>query len=188
MMKLFIKKNKIEIMLALALLIIGTICVILSGKTIIKIITYLMGAFFIISGITVIVGTIKNKSVVTTSLTIPIVQGVVLIILGSSLYIFPNHLVRLIVGILFIIIPTIKIILENEKIMVFKKELYKYIIGLIFIISFDRLLDILFIIIGVALIGLSIVLIIYTIKSFKKDQKNSLLYKLFMKKILDEAQ
>lgn len=188
MMKLFIKKNKIEIIIALALLIIGVLCIVLSGKTIINIITYLIGAFFIISGITVIVGTIKNKSVVTTSLTIPIVQGVVLIILGSSLYIFPNHLVRLIVGILFIIIPTIKIILETEKLTVFKKELYKYIIGLIFIISFDRLLDILFMVIGVVLIGLSVVLIIYTIKSFKNDQNNSLLYKLFVKKLLDEAQ
>lgn len=187
-MKLFIKKNKIEIILASVLLIIGVLCIILSGITIISIITYLMGAFFIISGITVIVGTVKNRSVVTTSLTIPIIQGVVLIVLGSSLFIFPNHLVRLIVGIMFIIIPTIKIILEKEKLAGLKKQIYKYIIGLIFIISFDKILDILFIIIGVGLIVASILLLVYTIKSFKKDKSNSFLYKFFMKKLLSETE
>lgn len=187
-MKLFIKRNKIELILTFLLLLIGLLCVFLSGKTIMIIITYLMGVFFIASGITVLVGTIKNRSVVMNDLWLPITQGIVLIILGSCLFIFPGHLVRLIVGAIFLIIPTIKIILHNNKKETFLKELYKYIIGLIFIISIDIFLDIIFFIIGLILLIGAVILLVYTIKSFKKDQSNSLMYKIFIKKILKEVE
>src|SRR5690606_28994239 len=84
-----------------------------------------------------------------------IVQSIILIIFAVLLFVFPEYLLRLIIGSILILVPLIELILATDKLAQLKKDIWKYIVGIIFVLSFGIILKIVFVSLGTAILALA---------------------------------
>jgi hypothetical protein len=172
-MKQYLKNNLILIILCLIFIALGILCILARGEDIIDIFSYLALVYLVLIGGWMIFSAIKYKGLLKENsnfLNKPlgyIIQGVILILAGITIVIFPKFLVRLIIGIILILLPLITLINHPDRIRYLRNNFWKFIIGLIFILAFDGVLDILFIVIGSILIGIACWIIYLLIINYK---------------------
>jgi hypothetical protein len=81
-----------------------------------------------------------------------IIQSIVLIILSVLIILFPGHITRVIIGVIFLMIPIMELIYAQDKWVQVKKDIWKYVFGIILILSFNAILKIVLVILGSLLI------------------------------------
>jgi hypothetical protein len=84
--------------------------------------------------------------------TFYLIQAVILLTTSILSIIYPDYLLRIIIGIVLIIIPSIKLLFEVDKKRYLKNNFWKYIVGILFVLASDGILNVIFIIIGLSLI------------------------------------
>lgn len=182
-MKLFLKKCRVEMITFLVLLLIASLAIFLSKDALINLVSYGLGIFFILTGILIFVTTIRNRANEESHLAFLFLQGLVVLGLGIAVIVFKSYWIRLLIGGIVLLIPIVKTINANDKKMQIIKEIPKVIAGLILVLSFNQVIKILFLVIGIVLFILSIVLLVFTIKSYRQNKHNSLFYSFFVKTI-----
>lgn len=192
-MKKYLKNNIILIIISIILIVVGIFSILIRGSDIIKIFSYLALVYLVLVGGWMIFSAIKYKEYLksnTNFINRPpgyIIQGSILILAGVIIVVFPDFLVRLVIGIILIIQPLITLINHDDKKRYFNNNFWKFIIGLIFILAFDVVLDILFIIIGAGLIGLAFWIIYLLIINYKDKTYPNLITKYMMMYIIRKS-
>lgn len=175
---MYLKKNILTIIIIFLLFLFGSLLLFIDASKVITIIMYIIAGFMILLAISFLV---SAKSYLGKDKGMLIAQSIVLLTLSVLIFIFPDSLMRTVIGVLFILVPLFKLITVQNKFEQFLKDIYKYIIGFILIFSFDSVLDIAIKTLGILLFILGIILLYLLIINRKRNV--NVLYKLIAKKM-----
>lgn len=182
-MKNYLKNNLLVIILIILLFALGTFCFLIDGKDFIKIFSILAFIYLLFIGSWMIYAAIKYGKDLDLNSGFwnkkpgYLIQGVILIGASIIILLYPNYLVRLIIGILLIIVPTIKLIHAYNKRKYLRNNFWKFIVGIILIFAIDIILEIMFFIIGGILYACAIFLIYLLIYNYKDHSKPNIITK-----------
>lgn len=180
---MYLRKNILALILIALSFLFGVCAILVDPNSLIRIVMYILALFLIIVAVNFL---IKSKEYLGKDKANLIIQSICLIIASIAIIFIPGDVIRIIIGVIFILYPLIYMFTVNNKFKQFKKDLPKYIIGLLLILSLDKLLKLFMIIIGSLLILFGFYLIIMLIiNRNNKDQPNiivKLAFKLFFKK------
>ena len=132
-----------------------------------------IGIFIIVSGVSSL---LMNKYSIGYNKNSNLIIGVIQIILGFVMIIYPHNIANIIVGTLLIILPIYKVLTSNDHKEALKKEAVKLTIGLIILVcGIGSTINVILDILGIIIIVLSTIYIIYNIiiliKANKKDKQ-----------------
>lgn len=164
----YIKKNILSIILMVILIAVGAIFILLNPVLLINVFMYAIAGLLIIMAIGFMVSSQQYLGDDKTKL---ILQSLLLIALSLVLLFFPIYISRLIIGIIFLLIPVVELVYANNKLEQVKKDIWKYIVGFILIFSFEVVLKIVFVILGIFFIYVAGYLL-YLLIIHKKDNQN----------------
>lgn len=178
---LYLKKNLIALISIGILIAFGTIFILVNPSVLIKVALITIAILMLIIGIGFMVSTQQYVGVDKNKL---IVQSVILITLAILLIIFRNnYILRVIIGTIFILMGIIDFVYSQDKINHLKKDFWKYIIGFILILSFDIILKIVFVFIGVLLFTLAGYLCYLLIKHRNDKEIKNIFMIIFLNRI-----
>lgn len=175
----YLKKNILTLIAIAILITIGVLFIFINPVFLINVLMYSVAILLTIIAIRFI---ITSHHYLGKDKIILIFQSIVLILFSVLLFIVPDYISRLIIGIILLFIPIVELVFTNNKIEQLKKDIWKYVIGIIFILSFNLVLKIVFVSLGIAIIAFAGYLI-YLLILHKKDNQNIFVI-LFLKKII----
>jgi hypothetical protein len=178
----YLKINYQSLILILALIVLGTFCLLLSGENFIRMFSYLAAAYLLLMGITVIVFSFRYQEYLKNDTFLDravgyFIYGIVLLSLAVLIILYPDYLVRIFIGITLIVFPTIQLIKSVDKKSFLRYNFWKYLVGIIFIIAVDVILEILFHFLGIAFYALAIFLIIMLVRNYHNHEYPNLVSK-----------
>lgn len=169
----YLLNNIILVIAVIFLTVLGIFCILIDGDDVYKIFSIISLIYLCCIGIWMIYSSfyykdnLKNNSNFLNQPLGYLIQGIVLIALGVIIVLFPNFIVRFVVGIMLIIQPLFSLIIADNKLSYLKVNFWKFIVGLIFILAIDIILDILLLIIGILLILIACFIIYIIIINYK---------------------
>lgn len=169
----YILNNIILVIAVVVLTVLGIFCIIIDGEDVYKIFSIIALIYLCFIGLWMIFSSfyykenLKNNSNFINKPIGYLIQGIIIIALGLIIVLYPNFIVRFVVGILLIIQPLVYLIITDNKLSYLKSNFWKFIIGLIFILAIDIILDILLLIIGILLILIACFIIYIIIINYK---------------------
>lgn len=175
---MYLRRNIFTIILMFIAFILGICSILIDPNIIIKIIMYILAIILVIVAISFL---IKSRIYLGKDKKMLIVQSICLIIISFALFLVPSQIMRIIIGVLFIIYPLIFMFTVNNKFARFKKDLPKYFIGILLILSLDSILKILMIIIGAAFILIGLYFGLLLILNCRNPEKPNILLKVGMR-------
>ncbi|NLD27005.1 MAG: hypothetical protein GX661_06560 [Acholeplasmataceae bacterium] len=185
----YLQHNLPVIILILILIGLGTFCIFFPESDFIKIFSWFACAYLSFLGLLLIFialryqKTLHQRSFLDRSPAY-LIYGFVLLALAVIVILYPDYLVRIIIGLTLIIYPTLRLIVQENKGRFFLNQLWKYVVGIIFIVANDTVLDIFFVIIGIALYVAAGFLILLLIRTYRQGQTN--LLKVYLLKVLNK--
>ena len=174
----YLKKNFLTLIVITLLIAFGILLILLDPELLIKIFMYVVAIMLIIMAIGFL---ISAKQYVGNDKTKLIIQSIILIILSVLLMIFPKYITRIIIGIIFLLIPIMELIYATDKSAQFKEDIWKYIVGIILVLSFTIVLKFVLIFLGVFLILIAGYLIYLLIKHHNDKNIPNVLVIIFLK-------
>lgn len=180
--KNYIQHSKYELLASLVLIGIG--CMFLFVPT--EVFIYILAVLIAIIAFGMIVSALSRSERFDAKhpFWMTIGQGVLFLVVATTMILFPFYAIRIGAGIIFIVVPLIKLMYAKNKQQFFLKDIYKYIIGIIFILSPKGVLDMIFFVLGVLIIGIAIVIIVFSFKSYRQGKSHSVFYNMAYKKII----
>lgn len=172
----YLRNNIILIVMTIILIALGVFCILVDGEDVIKVFSYLAASYLIIIGGWMIYAAFRYKNELNHSRHIInnhlgyLLQGILLIGFAVLIVLFPGYLVRIIIGICLLLLPTYTLIFEENKKQYFIRNLWKYIIGIIFVLAIDVVMEILFIIIGIVLFIVAIYFIYLLVINYRDKE------------------
>lgn len=170
----YLKNNQIVFVLILFMILLAMLFILPNGKQIIDMFSYLAAFYLFMLAISFLMTAIKYKQY----LDVPnqqkqqqimlLLEALFLLVLGALILIFPVYLVRIIIGITLLILPTINLFTKIDKWLFLKKNFWKYIVGIVFILAVEGMIDYVFLCLGIALL-LFVCYIIYLLVINYKD-------------------
>lgn len=178
----YLKNNYQTIIFILALIVLGIFCIMLKGENFIEIFSYLAAGILMLVGISMIVFSIRYHDYLQGGRFLDrsvgyFTYGTVLLAFALLIIIYPEYLVRIIIGISLIIFPTIRLIQAEDKKRFLRYNFWKFLIGIIFIIAVDVILEILFDFLGIAFIAGAIFLIVMLVRNYNNKEEPNLFSK-----------
>lgn len=178
----YLKINYQTILLILSLIVLGIFCIILKGENFIAIFSYLAAGILILLGIAMIAFSIRYYDYLQSGSFLDrsvgyFTYGTVLIASAVLIILFPDYLVRILIGISLIIFPTVRLIQAKDKKRYLRNNFWKYLIGVIFIIAVDVIMEVLFDFLGIAFIAGAIFLTVMLIKNYQNKEEPNLFSK-----------
>jgi uncharacterized membrane protein HdeD (DUF308 family) len=184
----YLKRNLPVILFIGVLLLVGTFCIFFPESDFIEIFSWLAATYLFTMGLVLIIFALcyaqdlRSGSFFDRSPAY-LLYGFLLLGLAVIIIIYPDYLVRIIIGFTLIIFPTLKLLTQENKKKFFLSQLWKYFVGIIFILANDTLLDVFFIIIGIALY-LAAVFLIWLLIKYRSQGQN--LLKVYLLRVLNK--
>lgn len=189
----YLRNNLIIIIITIILIALGVFCILVDGEDVIQVFSYLAAGYLIIIGGWMIYAAFRYKDQLNYSRHIInrylgyLLQGILLIGFAVLVILFPGYLIRIIIGICLILLPTYTLIIEENKKQYFLRNLWKYIIGIIFVLAIDVVMEILFIIIGIVLFLIAIYFIYLLVINYRDKDYPNVITKYFIAYILKRS-
>lgn len=181
-LKSYIRHSKFEIWASIALIIFGLLFIFVPTEVFI----YILAIFIALVGfgmvLSVVSKTKRFQSQHPKWMTVS--QGVLFLATAAVMILFPIYAIRVIGGIIFILVPFIKLLNAKDKKTYFLKDIYKYIIGLIIVLIPKASLELLLFVIGIGLVALGVLILVLSYKSYKQGKEHSMFYNMAYKKII----
>jgi hypothetical protein len=174
----YLKKNSLVVLLIMLLLFGAGICFFLPAAYFFRVFAWISFSYLIVMGCSMIYLTFRyyNNLRQGSFLDFPgyLIYGLFLIIFGILSLLYPEYLVRIIIGITFIIFPTWRILESKDKKEALSYQFWKYIVGIIFVLSTSFMIKFIFVFIGIAFLVIAIYLSWLLIKQYRNNNQNLL--------------
>lgn len=165
---MYLKQNIFTILLILVLISLGVLLFFVNPSDVLQVLMYVLAIFIFMAAVNFIV---ISRNYVGKDKNQLLAQSIFLLIVSVALILMPKDtqdwIFRIIIGLIFIIYPLFNLFASDYKKEQFLHDLPKYITGLVLVLSFGAVLKILFILLGVLLIGVGIWLIYELIRNRK---------------------
>ena len=191
----YFKKNILCILTIIFLYVISCVLLLFSKDTnlLIRLITYTFGGIIIVIGICLLIINIKNNNYVYNSsnklyehpLFKTIIQGLVIIVFGLLIVLFPIFWLRLVFGIIMLSTLIVQLLYVNDKLSWIKEHIVLIILSLLLVFSMDVIIKYILIILAIMLILLATYLLVLLVINVKIKDKNiliDLIYKYLNKR------
>lgn len=178
---MYLRKNILTLVLMFVALGLGVAAIFVNPNIIIKIIMYILAIILLLTSINFLR---KSRVYLGKDKKILIIQSVGLIIVSLALFIVPSQIMRIIIGVLFIVYPLVFMFSVNNKFAQFKKDIPKYLIGILLILSLDTILKIVMMVLGSVLIIFGLYLAMLLVINSRNPEKPNVLLKIAMKLFL----
>ena len=191
----YFKKNILCILTIIFLYVISCVLLLFSKDTnlLIRLITYTFGGIIIVIGICLLIINIKNNNYVYNSsnklyehpLFKTIIQGLVIIVFGLLIVLFPIFWLRLVFGIIMLSTLIVQLLSVNDKLSWIKEHIVLIILSLLLVFSMDVIIKYILIILAIMLISLATYLLVLLVLNVKNKDKNilfDLIYKYLNKR------
>lgn len=179
----YLKKNYLILIFIVVLTALGTFFIVLPGKDFIKIFSVILAVYLLIAAGTLALAP-SDQSRIWRRRPALLAEAAALLALAVLTVLFPVYMVRIVIFLVLIVTPTVKLLTGPDKKRYFRHNFWKYIVGVIFILTVEILVDIAFIILGVALYGLAAFFIYLLIVNSRYPPKPNLFDKYLVRYII----
>jgi len=179
----YLKKNYAVIILIVLSLAIGTFFIVLPGKDFIKIFSIILAIYLVIASGSLLTMAFSRPAANSflKGRTAKIIGAALLVLLAVLTVLFPVYMVRIVIFLVMIVTPTVLLIVSPYKKIYLRDNFWKYIVGVIFILAVEVLVDIAFIILGIAFYVLAFFIIYLLIVNSRYQEKPSLVNKYLVR-------
>ncbi|MCK9536391.1 MAG: hypothetical protein M0R05_02185 [Bacilli bacterium] len=179
----YLKKNYAVIILIVLSLAIGTFFIVLPGKDFIKIFSIILAIYLVIASGSLLTMAFSRPAANSflKGRTAKIIGAALLVLLAVLTVLFPVYMVRIVIFLVMIVTPTVLLIVSPHKKIYLRDNFWKYIVGVIFILAVEVLVDIAFIILGIAFYVLAFFIIYLLIVNSRYQEKPSLVNKYLVR-------
>ena len=153
-------------------LLIGLLLIVLPISFLIRVLFLFLGILAILSAIPTLVLSMTARNEAVGRLTM--ISSVIAMIMGFLLIFAHSKLIMIVIGIYFLVLPLLQIVLAKERTRQFKCELPKLILGaLLLVFGVVAVLDVIFDILGFAIIAVTVILALVSAVAYLMRQKKS---------------
>jgi len=169
----YLKNNIILIIAIIVLIGLGILCILINSDSVYQLFSIFAFIYLIGIGFWMLYSSFKNRKELSENTSFfksangYLVQSILFICFGILVLIFPNFLVRLLIGLVLIFQPLMGLINSPKKLNYLKNNFWKFLVGIIFIFAVDIVLDIILAIFGVTLIVFAIYLIYILVTNYR---------------------
>lgn len=181
-MRDYFRHSRFEFWASIVLIVLGLLFIFVPTE----IFVYILAIFIAFVGLGMILSVISKSDRFRSHHPkwMTVSQGLLFLGTAAVMIIFPMYAVRIIGGIVFLLVPLIKLFNAKDKKTYFIKDIYKYIIGIIIVLIPEASLDLLLFVIGIGLVALGVLIIVLSYRSFKQGKQHSMFYNMAYKKII----
>lgn len=172
----YLKKNILLFVIIFLSVALALLLIIPSGQDLLRLFSYIIAVCLIIIaflffGMAFQDRTLLSKKTKLNSRTSLIIQSIVILALAVLVFIFHKYTPKLI-GVFILLIVVIKTIYENERFRYLLRNSWKILIGLLFVFGTEPLINLVFLIVGILLIGFAGYLLYLLIVNYQHGRPN----------------
>ncbi len=185
---MYLKHNIFTIIIILALFAIGGLLITVNPSTVLKVLMMALAIFILLGALNFLIRSKNYSGQDKKNLEF---QSIVMIVVSISLLVMPkgvnDWLFRIIIGIIFIILPLFTLYNSSYKKEQFRIDIPKYIIGIVLVFSYKEFLKVILVILGLLTILIGVWLIYQLVKNRKNNTTPNLLIYLGIKYFLKKG-